>query len=68
MLALSGQSGGLESIIQLIKHKFFETLGESSTSEKKEKPIPVKAGSGLQGKVTSEDMAGYVSFYGVGEL
>ena len=68
MLALSGQSGGLESVIQLIKDKFFETLSESgsSTANKKGKAIPVKAGLGLQGKVTSDDMTSYIHFIGVG--
>lgn len=71
MLALSGQSGGLESVLQLIKHKFFDTLAKSSNpavTEEKPKPIPVKEGSGLQQKLTSDEMVKYVHFYGVGEL
>ncbi len=70
MLALSGKSGGLESVIQLIKDKFFETLSESgsSTANKKEKAIPVKAGTGMQGKVTSDEIANYIHFMGIGQL
>ncbi len=70
MLALSGNSGGLEAVIQLIKHKFFESLNEESKSTAKDraKPIIVRSGSGVQQKVTSDDMTKYVQFYGVGEF